>query len=88
MPRTNGAIAGDPARTPRLHRLEDLQTRLQGSLRSCIRDLTLVAHDGGIILRGTTRTYYAKQLAQHAVMRATDVPILANQIEVLRAGAN
>ena len=29
-----------------------------------------------------TNTYYAKQLAQHAVMEMTEVPILANEIEV------
>jgi len=33
-------------------------------------------------LRGRAKTYYAKQLAQHAVMEATDLPVLANEIEV------
>ena len=37
---------------------------------------------GGIVLRGFTRTYYLKQLAQQAVMNLTDLPILANEIEV------
>jgi hypothetical protein len=39
---------------------------------------------GGLILRGLTTTYYAKQLAQHAVMEATAIPIVANEIEVQR----
>jgi hypothetical protein len=34
------------------------------------------------VLRGRARTYYAKQLAQHAVMQATALPILRNEIEV------
>jgi hypothetical protein len=38
--------------------------------------------DKGLILCGRARTYYAKQRAQHAVMEATGLPILANEIEV------
>jgi len=38
--------------------------------------------NGELILRGRTRTYYAKQLAQQAVMEATALPIRANEIEV------
>jgi hypothetical protein len=38
--------------------------------------------DGGVILRGHSQTYYAKQLAQQAVMEATRLRILANEIEV------
>ncbi len=34
----------------------------------------------GLTLRGETRTCYAKQLAQQAVMEFTDLPILANAI--------
>jgi len=44
--------------------------------------LQLVVTDGGLILRGRCRTYYVKQLVQHAVMEASDRPILANEIEV------
>ncbi len=35
-----------------------------------------------LVLRGFARTYHAKQLAQHAVMTETEMPILANEIEV------
>ena len=38
--------------------------------------------DDGLILEGHTNTYYTKQMAQHAVMRAVDLPIRANDIEV------
>jgi len=34
------------------------------------------------VLQGRTRTYHAKQLAQHAVMEITELPILANEIRV------
>lgn len=57
---------------------EDIQCRLIGR----VLDLRLVVHDHGLVLRGHARTYYGKQLAQHAVMETTDLPIRANEIEV------
>jgi len=63
-------------------KLDQIETRLQGQLSGRIRDLTLVYRQPGVILRGFARTYYAKQLAQHALMREVDLPILANEIEV------
>jgi hypothetical protein len=51
-------------------------------MRGRVRDLRLVVTDKGVVLRGTAGTYYAKQLAQHVVMGATGLPILANEIEV------
>ncbi len=62
-----------------LQRLED---RVQTQLSGRVRDLRIQLHEAGIILRGLSRTYYAKQLAQHAVMSESDWPILANEIEV------
>jgi hypothetical protein len=62
--------------------LDEVEVHLQSHLSGRIRDLTLFLHDGSVILRGFTRTYYAKQLAQAAVMRLTELPILANEIEV------
>ena len=44
--------------------------------------LRLVVRDNGVILQGCVRTYYVKQLAQQAVMEASALPILANEIEV------
>lgn len=42
-----------------------------------------LAHRGrGLHLRGQTPSYYAKQLAPHAVLRAAAWPILANEIQV------
>jgi hypothetical protein len=60
----------------------ELVLHLQYRLAGRVRDFCLICADGGVILRGYSRTYYAKQLAQHAVMQATDLPILANEIMV------
>lgn len=62
--------------------LDELETQLQCRLSGRIRDFRLSAHDRGLVLQGRTHTYYAKQLAQHAVMSATGQPIAANEIEV------
>jgi hypothetical protein len=59
-----------------------LETHVQSRLGGRIKDLQLVVQDQGLILRGHARTYYAKQLAQQAVMQATELPILSNDIEV------
>jgi hypothetical protein len=65
--------------TPELDRLE---THIQSRLNGRVRDFRLSLCGGGLILRGHARTYHAKQLAQQAVMEATALPILANEIEV------
>jgi hypothetical protein len=56
----------------------DVQSRLSGR----VQQFRLVVRDGGLVLTGHARTYYGKQLAQHAVMEATALPILANEIQV------
>jgi hypothetical protein len=53
-------------------------------MRGRVSGLSLSVRGERLILRGLTTTYYAKQLAQHAVMETTDIPILANEIEVRR----
>jgi hypothetical protein len=60
----------------------DLEVRVRGRIRGYVRDFRLVAAANGVILRGSARSYYAKQLAQQAVMGAAPLPILANEIEV------
>jgi hypothetical protein len=60
----------------------ELEAHVQCRLGGQIRDLRLVILDKGLVLQGHAHTYYAKQLAQHAVMEATERPILANEIEV------
>jgi hypothetical protein len=60
----------------------ELEARVQCQLSGRVRDFRLIRADKGLVLRGHTHTYYAKQLAQHAVMQATEFMILANEIEV------
>jgi acetoacetate decarboxylase len=57
-----------------------VQGRLFGQCR--VSDLRVLIQNEGVVLQGQTTTYYAKQLVQHAVMDVTNLPILANEIEV------
>jgi len=59
-----------------------LESHVQCRLSGRVHDLRLLIHNEGVVLQGRARTYYAKQLAQHAVMEATPLPIRANDIEV------
>jgi hypothetical protein len=63
-------------------REEDLELVLHSRLGSRIRNLRVLLRPNGIVLQGYACTYHAKQLAQHAVMEATRLPLLANDIEV------
>ena len=69
----------DTATRETLARIEDhVRHRLTGLLGG----FQLVFRDKGLVLRGHVHTYYAKQLAQHAVMQVTGVRIAANEIVV------
>jgi len=59
-----------------------LETRIRVRLGGQIRDIRVVCQEDGLVLHGRSRTYYAKQLAQHVVMEITNIPISANEIEV------
>lgn len=67
---------------PTAEQLGVLKDHIQRQLNSRVRDFRLSIRDDGLVLEGHTHTYHAKQLAQHAVMAAIDVPIRANDIEV------
>jgi hypothetical protein len=55
-----------------------ISRRLLGRLR----DLEVIVSDQGLIIKGQSRTYHAKQLAQHVAAEVSPVPVLANEIEV------
>ena len=57
---------------------EQIRCRLMGRLY----DFQLLAADQGVVLRGRSRTYHAKQLAQEAVLERPGTRIQANEIEV------
>lgn len=64
-------------------RIDCLELHVQDRLRGRIREFSVRSCDAGLVLHGQCHTYHTKQLAQHEVMHATDVPILANEIEVI-----
>ena len=37
---------------------------------------------GGVVLMGSTDSYYAKHVVQHAALAASRLPLLANEIDV------
>jgi hypothetical protein len=62
---------------------ERLESMLLRRIGNRVRDLRVILLADGLILQGRTATYHAKQLAQHAAMELADMPIVANEIEVL-----
>ena len=62
--------------------LNQLEARVQTRLLGIVHDLRLIAQERGVVLRGRSRTYYGKQLAQQAIMQAAPMPLLANEIQV------
>ena len=62
--------------------LARIEEHVRYRLTGLLREFQLVFRDKGLVLRGRVHTYYAKQLAQHAVMEATNLPIHANEVEV------
>jgi hypothetical protein len=63
--------------------LDGLEAKVQADLNGRVSGFRIRIDDRGlIILEGRATTYYTKQLAQHAVMQRTAVPIAANQITV------
>jgi hypothetical protein len=62
--------------------LAQIEEHVRYRLSGLLRDFQLAFRDKGLVLRGHVHTYYAKQLAQHAVMEASSIPIRANEMEV------
>jgi hypothetical protein len=79
MMRARSEESTDPGQSSEL---EQLAAHVQGRLGRQVRHLRLMLRENGLVLQGRARSYYAKQLAQQAVMQATHYRILANEIEV------
>ena len=62
--------------------MEELERQVQGLLGSHVRHFHIVRRGDGLILKGRTHTFYAKQMAQQLVMRGNH-RVLANEIEVV-----
>ncbi|HKI35706.1 MAG TPA: hypothetical protein VKA46_27875 [Gemmataceae bacterium] len=61
---------------------EALEVVLRSRLHGQVRDLRVKVCETGLVLRGSSPSYYAKQIAQHELMRLSSLPIQANEIEV------
>lgn len=61
---------------------EELARRVQHLLHGRVRDFRILVEQPGLILRGRACSYYAKQLAQQAVLDRTARSIARNEIEV------
>jgi hypothetical protein len=61
---------------------EHLESLVQRRVGGRVRDLRVLVRPAGLVLQGRAPTYHAKQLAQHAAMDLSELPILANDIEV------
>ena len=72
----------EPLAVARQEDLDRLVTQVQRELSGRLRDFRVKRKGEGVVLAGRAGSYYAKQLAQHAVMRATALPIVGNEIEV------
>lgn len=62
--------------------IERLAAETGRKLRGRLTDLRIERQGGGVVLSGTARSFYAKQLALHAVMTGTHLPVVRNEIEV------
>jgi hypothetical protein len=63
--------------------LDRIEAQLQETMLGRSRNLRVLLRGLGVVLCGEVYSYYGKQLAQHVVMRTTDLPIVANEIQVL-----
>jgi hypothetical protein len=63
--------------------VDRLLASVQRQLAGRVCELRLLVEENGLVIQGRAYSYYAKQLAQQAVMKATVLPLLTNDIEVL-----
>jgi hypothetical protein len=61
---------------------EDQVAQIRTMLRGRVRDLRVLHREGRIVLVGNVTSYYAKQLAQHFLLKVLPAVALLNEIEV------
>ncbi|MBX6313779.1 MAG: BON domain-containing protein [Isosphaeraceae bacterium] len=69
-------------RNPPAELAAEVEARVRRQLGGRVSDLRVVVRGGGLALQGRARTQHTRQLAQHAAMEATALPIVANEIRV------
>ncbi len=75
-----------PLLLERTDKLTRIAERIQDKLPFRVRQFQLEAGEDGLVLLGTARSYYEKQLIQEAALRASEMPIAANEIAVSLSG--
>lgn len=67
---------------------DEIARTLEVQLSGRIRDLSVVVEDGQFVLRGQSRSYHVKQIAQHVAMTAMDTRLLGRLVNeiVVHAG--
>ncbi len=73
---------GQRSAPPRILAEGQLESLIRERSFGRVRDLRLEFRIEGVVLHGRAPSYYAKQLAQQAVLEANFLPVLANEIEV------
>jgi hypothetical protein len=79
----NAQLLEEPSECAYGDELRRIESAIQRKLQGRVRRLRVSFHGAGVVLSGYSDTYYAKQLAQHVVMSATDLRVMANRIEVI-----
>ncbi len=64
--------------------LEQAEKILKQDLGGQVWDVHVEVLGEGVILHGLARSFHAKQLAQHKILKLLNAPVLANLIEVRR----
>ena len=75
MPLPSQAVV--PLEPAQLHRLLTRHLQVAG------RDLRIDIDDRGVVLSGTVRSWYQKQLAQESIRRVAGAASIRNEIEVV-----
>lgn len=67
---------------------DEIARTLEVQLSGRIRDLSVVVENGQFVLRGQSRSYHVKQIAQHVAMTAMDTRLLGRLVNeiVVHAG--
>jgi osmotically-inducible protein OsmY len=60
-----------------------VESALARSLYFSGKNLRFEVHEDGVVLRGTVRSYYHKQLAQESLKSISGLPRIHNEIEVV-----
>jgi hypothetical protein len=64
--------------------IAQVETEIRRRLGGQVTDLRMVPRNDGLALQGYSQTHHAKQLAQHVAMATTELPIVANEIQVCK----